>query len=106
MIREVCFHRRSDTQRSVNSTEIIPCEMQADSGFQMRQLFAESIREPRETAQLHSHRQVLTLNKTSRNVIRVRVASANLEYNPRNAWWGVPRFGRVELPVVASPARE
>jgi hypothetical protein len=39
----------------MNPTEIVIREMQADSGFQMRQLFAESVRQPRKTAKLHPH---------------------------------------------------
>src|SRR5882672_2599385 len=101
MIRQVCFHCRGNTQCSMNPTEIIPPKMQADSGFQMRQLLTESIRESRESAKLHPHRQVLPLNKTGRNMVRVGVALSNLGYNPRDAWWGVSRFRAVELPEVA-----
>jgi hypothetical protein len=57
----------------VNSTEIIPRKMQADSGFQVRQLFAESIWKARESAKLHPHGKVLPFNKAGRNVVRVGI---------------------------------
>jgi hypothetical protein len=76
-------------------------EMQADSGFQVRQLLAESVCESSKTTQLHSHRKVLSLNKTGGNVVRVGVALTYLGYNPRDAWWGIPRIGRIKLPEVA-----
>ena len=31
----------------------------------------------------------------------IRIASSELGYNPRNAWWGLPRIRGIELPVVA-----
>ena len=36
----------------------------------------------------------------------IGIALTNLGYDPRDAWWGVPRFGAVELPVVTKHFRE
>jgi len=55
---------------------------------------------------LHPYRQILPLNKAGRNMVRVGIALPNLGYNPRDAWWGTPCVGRVELPVVAKHFRE
>src|SRR5580700_8304780 len=83
------------------ATHIVVSEVQRDSGFQMRQLFAESIREPRKTPHRHSHGQILPFHERSTDLIRIRIALTDLGYNPRDAWWGVSCFGSVELPVVA-----
>ena len=85
----------------MNATEIVVREMQSDSGFQVRQFLAESIREPRKSPHRHSHRQVLPFNKRSADMFGIGITSSDLGYNPRDAWWGIPRFGSVELPVVA-----
>ena len=44
-------------------------EVQGYGGLQMRQLLAKRICEPSESAKLHSHGQVLALNKAGRNVV-------------------------------------
>ena len=38
--------------------------------------------------------------------VRIGIALSNFGYNPRDAWWGVPRIGSIELPVVAKHLRE
>jgi hypothetical protein len=83
----------------MNTAEIVIREMQGDGGFQMRQLFAERIREPRKAPKLHSHGQVLPFYKAGRNMLRIGIASSDLGYRPRDTWWGVPPVA-VELPVI------
>src|ERR1700676_1521940 len=90
----------------MNTTEIVIREVQSDSGFQVRQLLAERIREPRKSPHRHSHGQVLPFHKRSADVVRVGIALSDLGYDPRDAWWGVPRIGRIELPVVAKHLRK
>ena len=85
----------------MNTAEIVVGEVQGDSGFQVRQLLAESIREPRKTSHRHSHGQILPLHKRSANVSGVGVALSDFGYNPRDAWWGIPPAGAIELPEVA-----
>src|SRR5208282_3818306 len=36
----------------------------------------------------------------------IGIASSDFGYNPRDAWWGVPRFGSVELSVIAEHFRK
>jgi hypothetical protein len=73
--------------------------MQADSGFQVLQLPRESIGQPRQTPKLHSHGQVLPFNETGRDVLRIGDTTANLGYNLRDSWWGVPLTP--VLPIVS-----
>ena len=56
----------------MNTAEIVVSEVQRDSGFQVRQLFAERICEPRKAPHRHSHREVLSLHEASRNLIGVQ----------------------------------
>lgn len=84
----------------MNTAEIVVSEMQSDSRFQMRQLFAERICEPRESPHRHPHGRVLPFHERRRDMLRIRIASSDSGYNPRDAWWEVPRFGSVELPIV------
>jgi len=81
-------------------------EVQGYSGFQVRQLLAESIREPRKSPHRHSHGQILPLHERRTDKVGIGIALSNFGYNPRDAWWGVPRFGRIELPVVAKHLRQ
>src|SRR5437764_15231248 len=90
----------------MNTTEIVVGEMQSDSSFQMREFLAESVRQARKPAKLHSHGQVLPFHKTGRDVLRVRIASSDLGYDLHDFWWGVPRIGAIKLAVVAKQLGE
>ena len=46
------------------------------------ELLTEPIREPRESANAHSQRQVLALNKTGRNVLPIRIAAQDADPSP------------------------
>jgi len=39
-------------------------------------------------------------------MVRVGVALSDFGYNPRDAWWGVPRIGSIELPEIAKHLRQ
>ena len=39
------FHRGGDSEARMNAAEIVIREVQGDSGFQVRQLFAEAVRQ-------------------------------------------------------------
>src|SRR5258708_12196277 len=100
------LHRWCDSQRTVDTAQVVVREVQGDGGFQVRQFLAESVCEARKAAKLHSHRQILPLNKTCRNVFGIGVTLSHLGYNPRNAWWGVSCLRAVELAVVAKHFRQ
>ena len=89
----------------MNTTEIVIREVQGNRSFQVRQLFAEGIREPRKTAHRHSHGEVLPLYKAGRNLIGIGIALAHLGYNPLDWRWGVPPFGAF-LPVIPEHLRK
>lgn len=90
----------------MNTAKIVIREVHGDGGFQVRQLLAERVCEPRKSSHRHSHSQVLPLHERRRDMLRIRIASSDFGYNPRDAWWGVPRIGSVELPKVAKHFRE
>src|SRR5437764_9768904 len=76
----------------MNSAEIVVGEVQRDSSFQVRQLFAESICEPCQPAKLHPHREVLALNVRRADMVGIGIAAANFGYNLHDWAWGVPRI--------------
>jgi len=84
----------------MNATEIVIREVQGDGGFQMRQLLAESIGQPRKAPKLHSHGQVLPFDKAGGDMIGIGIASADFGYNLRDARRGVPRIGAVVMAEV------
>lgn len=84
----------------MNATEVVVREVQRYGCFQVRQLFAESVRQARESADRHSHREVLALYVASRDVIGIRVASSYLGYNLHDWTWGVPRIGALLAPLA------
>src|SRR5260370_41710728 len=84
----------------MNAAEIVVREMQSDSGFQVRQLLAERISEPRKAPKLRRHGQVLPFYSAGRNVIFGRASVDYLGYNLRDPWWGVPRVGALVLSVI------
>ena len=73
----------------MHATEIVKGKMQVDSSPKILQFPRKRVRQSRETAKLHSYRQVLALDKTSRNVIGIRISAANFGYNLRDLSWGV-----------------
>ena len=84
----------------MNTAEIVVREVQGDSGFQVRQLFAERIRKPRQSPHLHSHSEVLPFHVASRDVVRIGPSVDDLGYDLRDPWWGVPRVGAIVLSVI------
>jgi len=67
----------------MNTAEIVVREMQRDSSLQMRQLFSESIRQPRQPAKLHPHSEILTFHIRRADMVGIGIA-----WRPRFA----PRF--------------
>ena len=67
----------------MNTAEIVMREMQGNRGFQVRQLFAERIRQPRKSPHRHSHREVLSFHKRSADMVRVGIALSDFGYDPR-----------------------
>ena len=55
----------------MNTAEIVIREMQGNSSFQVRQLLAVGVRQPRKAAKPHSHREVLPFHVASRNIPHV-----------------------------------
>ncbi len=90
----------------MNAAEIIERKMQGDSGFQVRQLLAERIRQARKSPHRHSHVKVLPFHHRRTDMFGIGIASSDFGYNPRDSWWGVSRIGSVELPVVAKHLRK
>lgn len=84
----------------MNAAEIVVREVQRDGCFQILQFLAESISQARESADRHTHSEVLALHKASRDVVRVRASVNNLGYNLRDSWWGVPRVGAIVLSII------
>jgi hypothetical protein len=90
----------------MNTAEIVIREVQGDSGFQVRQLLAERIGQPRKSAHCHVHIQVLPFYETGRDVLGVGIASSDLGYNLRDSLWGLPPFGTVVLARVSEQVHE
>jgi hypothetical protein len=88
----------------MNTAEIIVREMQGGGGFEMRQLLAVSIGQPRKPAKLHSEGEVLPFDKRCRDVLRVGITAPHFGYNLRDRSWGVPLIPK--LAVVAVQLRQ
>ena len=59
----------------MNTAEVVIREMQGDRRFQMCQLLAESIREPRKSSVRHARGEILPFYKTGGDVTLVRIAA-------------------------------
>lgn len=84
----------------MHTAETVVSELLRDGGFQIQQFLAKSVRQPRKAADRHTHGKVLPFHETSRDVVRVRIARADLGDNlRRDLCWGVPRIGALsEVP--------
>jgi hypothetical protein len=81
------------------TAEVIKREVQRNRSFQVRQLARKGIRQPGQAAKLHSHGQILPLDKRRADVSGIGITLTNFGYNLRDAWWGVPLVS--ELPVIS-----
>ena len=68
------FHRRGDAKRAVNAAKVVIGEVQADRGPVVLKLLTEAVGQPRESANLHSHREVLAFNNRCADAFRIRVS--------------------------------
>src|SRR5438270_1499943 len=55
---------------------------------------------------MHTQTQVRSFNMRSADVVGIRPSIAHFGYNLRDLWWGVPRFGSLELAVIAKQLNE
>jgi len=74
--------------------------MQSNSGFQVRNLLTETQRQSGKAPHVLAHCEILPLYKASRNMFRIRITHSDFGYDPRDAWWGVPRVRSIKLPVI------
>jgi hypothetical protein len=82
----------------MNTAEIVIREVQRDSGFQIFQLFRESIGQSGKPSHLHSHGQILPFHVRRADMFLIRVPLFNLGYRLKYWAWGV--FGRVVMLAV------
>lgn len=90
----------------MNTAEVVIGEMQSNGSFQMGHFFAVAQGQAGKPLNCLPHGQVLPFDKTRRDVLGIGIAHSHFGYNPRDARWGVPRFGRVKLPVTAKHLRQ
>src|SRR5271166_6485828 len=83
----------------MNAAEIIEREVQSDSSFQVRQLLTERIGKPRKAPHRLPHGEIAALYKTGGDVRFVGPSVNDSGYDLRDSWWGVPRFGAVDVPI-------
>ena len=73
-IRHACSHSWRNPKRPVNSGEVVVHIVERDGSRMVFNFLGESIGQPRKAPHAHSHREVLTLYKASRNMLRIRVS--------------------------------
>lgn len=85
----------------MDAAEIVMSKIDTNGSLEVLQFAGEADAQPRESAKLSSHREILPFDETGRNVFRVGITDSDFGYNLREAWWGVPRIGSIELPEIA-----
>jgi hypothetical protein len=84
----------------MNTAEIVIRKMQSNSGFQIVQLFRESVGHSGKAPHLHSHGQILPFHIACRDVICIGFSLPYLGYNLHGWAWGVFGFA-VVLAIIA-----
>lgn len=92
MIRDSGFHRGRNAKRFVNSAEVIVHVVNCNRGDMILNLFLVRVGQAGESAHVHSHGQVLPLNKAGRNVLWIGTPG-NYNFAATDALrWTVGRF--------------
>jgi len=73
----------------MHAAEVVVRKMQIHSSPKIFQFSGKSVRQPRESAKLHSDGQVLPFNVAGRNVVGIGITASDLGYNLRDLSWGV-----------------
>ena len=89
----------------MDAAKIVVCEVQAESGPKVLPLLAESVRQSRESANLHSHREILPLNDRSADTARIGVTN-NWDHLRGNNFTGRVAAFRFRIAVHLDEARE
>jgi len=91
----------------VSPTQIVPADIKSDGGFQVVELLAEGVHQPRESAQVHPKIQIRSFDVARANVPQVRVATNWGWDRLDNLGRAVPvRAGVVRLSVKFDELRE
>ncbi len=72
MVSNSRFHCGSRAKRTMNTAEIVKREVERESGFEILPLLRESIGQPRQSANPHSHGQVLSFDVRGTNPLEAR----------------------------------
>src|SRR5947207_82506 len=84
----------------MHAAEIVIREVQGNGSFQVRQFFAESVRQPCQSAKLHPHREILALNVRRADMVGIGVTAAYFGYDLHDWPWGIPRVGIMLAPIA------
>src|SRR5689334_7254203 len=83
MIADTGRHRRSSAKRLMYAGEIVPHVEQGYLILMVLNLLGESIRQPGESAHLHPHGEVLTLNIAGADVLRIGIAADDVRFDAK-----------------------
>jgi hypothetical protein len=89
VICDTGLHGGRDSQRSMNTAQIVVGEMQADSGFQVREFLAKSVSQPGKPPAHHSDREVLSFDVARAYEPRIGPPSNHLGYTLHVPRWSV-----------------
>jgi hypothetical protein len=70
--------------------EIVISEIQGNRSFKVFKLFAESVREARQSAAMHPQRVILLFNVRCRNTVNVRHSAHNRLFSAHNFRRAIP----------------
>src|SRR2546428_6652205 len=92
-IRNASRHRPSYFQTHMNLAEVVVHVVKGNRRRVVLQLLTERIRQPRESAHVHTHREILPLNEARGDVVAVGIAANDLRFNSDALWRAVARVG-------------
>ena len=101
MVGNPRLHRWRDSQRLMDSPEVVVHEVECHGMFQVLNLLGKRVREPGKAPHTHPHREVLALNERRADVVRVGVTLNGIPPRPDalgGAIAGIPdQLGSVQL---------
>src|SRR6478672_2243355 len=84
----------------MNAAKVVIHVVNRQRSNMMFDLLGECVRQPSEASHMHPHREILALDKTSADVLRIRIADLGASLATNALCWRIARVSRFRVSAV------